>query len=101
MEPLQMIVGLVAGAVMTSSLLPQIYKMLKTKKAGDISLLMLAVIWCGTTLWFLYGVLGNDNIIMLWNGCSVILGGITVGLKIWYDRKKKPEKNYDSYFAQY
>lgn len=101
MEPLQMIVGLIAGAVMTSSLLPQIYKMWTTKRAGDISLLMLTVIWCGTTLWFFYGLIGNDAIIMLWNGCSVILGGITVGMKIWYDSHKKPEKNYDRYFAQY
>ncbi len=51
------VIGIVAGVFTALSLLPQLVKLVKTKKAEDISLLYLITLFCGISLWIWYGIL--------------------------------------------
>lgn len=82
------IVGLTAGVCTSLSLLPQLIKIFKHKKAEDISLFYLVVLFIGLSLWTWYGVLRDDVPIMVTNGFSLILNGIIIGLGIRYKRAR-------------
>jgi MtN3 and saliva related transmembrane protein len=75
-------IGLLAGICTTGSLLPQVYKTIKSRNARDISLLMYVLLSAGIFLWFVYGLLLNEMPIMLANGVSLILTMGVLMLKI-------------------
>jgi MtN3 and saliva related transmembrane protein len=67
------IAGLVAGVFTAISMLPQLIKTLKEKKAEDVSPVMLIILVTGVTLWVVYGWLKNDLPIILTNSFSLLL----------------------------
>jgi MtN3 and saliva related transmembrane protein len=67
------VVGIAASVLTGASLLPQLIKIIREKKAQDISYLMLMVLFGGVGLWVWYGIRRNDWIIILSNGASVLL----------------------------
>jgi MtN3 and saliva related transmembrane protein len=77
-------VGLLAGVLSALSMLPQVIKTLKEKKAGDVSPLMLIVLITGLALWFFYGALKHDLPIMFTNGLSLLLNLFMLFLKWKY-----------------
>jgi MtN3 and saliva related transmembrane protein len=81
------IIGIAAGICTAISLLPQIIKVLKEKKAQDISLFYLLVLLCGLTLWTYYGFLRDDIPIIATNMFSVLLNIIMLILGIVYKRR--------------
>jgi MtN3 and saliva related transmembrane protein len=78
------VIGIVAGIFTALSLLPQLIKLLKTKKAEDISILYLITLFCGVALWILYGVLRQDLPIILTNIASLTLNLLIIVLGIKY-----------------
>ena len=76
------IIGLVAAICTTSSFLPQVIKILKSKETKDISLLMYAILTAGLFLWLVYGVLLSDFPLILANGISFSLAMCVLVLKI-------------------
>jgi MtN3 and saliva related transmembrane protein len=78
------VIGIVAGIFTALSLLPQLVKLLKTKKAEDISILYLITLFCGVALWILYGVLRQDLPIILTNIASLTLNVLIMVLGIKY-----------------
>ena len=72
------IVGLAAGICTALSLLPQIIKIVKEKKAQDISLFYLIVLLCGLGLWTYYGFLKDDIPIIATNIFSMLLNIIVI-----------------------
>jgi MtN3 and saliva related transmembrane protein len=80
------IVGLAAGICTSLSLLPQLVKLIKNKKAEDISLFYLVILFIGLVLWIWYGVMREDIPIIATNGFSVIINGIVLVLGIKYKR---------------
>ena len=78
------------------SLLPQLIKILKHKKAEDISLFYLVILFIGLSLWVWYGILRKDLPIVVTNGFSLIINGIIIVFGIRYKRMQKEiriEKN--------
>jgi MtN3 and saliva related transmembrane protein len=73
---METIIGIIASACTGVSLIPQLVKVLKEKKAGDISLGMMAVLFAGLTLWVWYGILINDLIIIIANSFSFIINAV-------------------------
>ena len=71
--PLSTFIGFVAGILTAISMLPQLIKTLKEKKADDVSPLMLAVLISGVLLWITYGVLKMDWPIIVTNAISFLL----------------------------
>jgi MtN3 and saliva related transmembrane protein len=66
------IIGLVAGILTASSLVPQFIKILKEKKADDISVPMLVILMLGLSLWVYYGTIREDLPIVITNCFSLL-----------------------------
>ena len=82
------IVGVAAGICTAVSLLPQIIKMIKERKAQDISLFYLIVLLCGLALWTYYGFLKQDVPIIATNIFSMVLNIVVIILSSIYKRKE-------------
>jgi len=78
------VVGIIAGACTSISLLPQLIKTVKEKKGGDISYLMLGILLIGLGLWIWYGILKNDYPIIITNALSFVLNILIIFFNIWY-----------------
>ena len=89
------IVGISAGICTSLSLLPQLLKLKKHKKAEDISLFYLTILFIGLSLWVWYGILRVDVPIMVTNGFSLVINGIVIVLGIRYKKtqKQNPKEN--------
>jgi len=74
----------VAGALTSTGYLPQIIKGFKTRKMGDVSLLMPAVLGIGMFLWLLYGLAREDPAIIVANVVGSSLTAVLVGMKLMY-----------------
>jgi MtN3 and saliva related transmembrane protein len=83
------IIGLAAGILTASSLIPQVVKTLREKKAEDVSLAMLFVLQSGLVLWIVYGVKKDDLPIIATNCFSLLVNITMVILRIKF--RKKPE----------
>ena len=78
------VVGILASVGIAVSLLPQVFKIIKEKKAAGISPIMLIVILISSALWIYYGLLKEDWIITGSNGFSFTINGVLCFLKIKY-----------------
>ena len=65
------IIGLMAGALTTSSSIPQAIKILQTKSAKDVSALFFILMSAGMSLWLVYGLYRSDIALVLWNTVSL------------------------------
>ena len=83
------IIGLTAGIFTSISLLPQLIKIIKHKKAEDISLFYLAILFVGLALWVWYGTLRDDLPIIITNGFSLVINGLVIILGIHYKRARR------------
>jgi MtN3 and saliva related transmembrane protein len=81
------IIGIAASACTATSLLPQLVKICRDKKANDISLPMLGILFAGVALWIWYGVLKEDMIIVAANAVSLVLNVAIVILSLRYRKK--------------
>jgi MtN3 and saliva related transmembrane protein len=84
---LTQVVGLFAGVCTASSMLPQLIKTVKEKKAEEISVLMLAVLILGVSTWIVYGFMRQDFPIIVTNSFSLLLNIVMMYLRIKYKRK--------------
>lgn len=80
------VIGMIAGILTASSLLPQLIKTLKEKKAEDVSIGMLVVLFLGVGLWIVYGVMRDDLPIIITNSFSLLLNATMIGLRFKYNR---------------
>jgi MtN3 and saliva related transmembrane protein len=67
------IIGVAASIFTAGALIPQLIKLLREKKAEDISLMMLGVMFTGVALWTGYGFLKEDWIIIVSNAFSLVI----------------------------
>lgn len=75
-------VGLVAGALTSTSFLPQIVKGWKTKHLADVSPMMLSVMWIGLALWEAYGWARADVVLISANAVGLVL--TTTLFALWW-----------------
>jgi MtN3 and saliva related transmembrane protein len=80
------LVGLVAGICTALSLLPQLIKLIRQKKAEDLSLFYLFILFVGIGLWIWYGALRDDLPIIATNALSLLLNAVIIILSIHYKR---------------
>ena len=81
------IIGTVASVGTALSMLPQLTKLIKEKKAEDISLYMLFVLFLGVSCWIVYGLLKNDWIIIISNSFSFVINLALTVLTLKYKAK--------------
>lgn len=78
------IIGIGASVFTSTSLIPQLIKILKEKKSKDISIVMLAVLFSGLALWVWYGFLKDDLIILISNAFALVINLIIGILALYY-----------------
>ena len=75
------IIGIAAGIFTSSSIVPQIIKTLKKKKAREVSVFMFIVMMTGNALWVYYGFDKSDIAIISTNFLALGLNITMVVLK--------------------
>jgi len=78
------VIGLTAGLLTAGSSFPQFLKILKEKKADDLSIPMLLILLSGLSLWIYYGFLKKDLPLILTNSFSLIFNILIMILKFKY-----------------
>lgn len=79
-----LIIGIAAGVCTAISMLPQLIKILKEKKADDISYFMLLILLGGLILWIWYGIEREDWPIIITNGFSLTVNLFIIFFTIKY-----------------
>jgi MtN3 and saliva related transmembrane protein len=83
------IIGITAGACTALSLLPQLIKLIKEKKAESISVFYLIILFAGLSLWICYGFMREDLPIIVTNIVSIVINVLVMILSIRYKRREK------------
>lgn len=78
------IIGLVASILTSVSMLPQLIKVIKEKKAGSVSVFMPLVLLGGLAIWIWYGILKKDWIIIGANAFSFVLNVVNLIFTVKY-----------------
>jgi len=78
------ILGLVAGALTTSSFVPQVYKTWKEKSAESLSLSMFSIFFIGIMAWLYYGFYIDSLAMILANSVTGLLSIILIFFKFKY-----------------
>ncbi|MBD3426121.1 MAG: hypothetical protein GF409_02695 [Candidatus Omnitrophica bacterium] len=83
------LIGFAAGICTTLSFVPQVVKILRTKRARDISLYMYIILTLGIFLWLVYGILIGEFPIVLANGITLCFCLMVLVSKAVYSRGDK------------
>jgi len=78
--------GLVAGALVTCSMIPQLIRVLKLRSAREISLIFITLLLTGMICWLVYGVYLKLFPVILWNAIGAILVSLLIYLKLKYGK---------------
>ena len=73
MQKYSLFIGIAAGICTAVSLLPQLIKIIREKKAEDISIIMLFTLLVGISGWIWYGLLKQDWPIVATNSFSLLV----------------------------
>ena len=76
------LIGIVASLMTTTSSVPQMLKIIRTRSVGDISLATVVILVVGLGLWTIYGILLYNLPIIISSGTQFILEIIILGLII-------------------
>lgn len=80
--------GFFAGALTTFGYIPQILRLIKTKKAAGISFPAFGTLGLGMLFWFVYGIAVQAWPVVAANGLSFIFICLVLSLSIKYRQKK-------------
>jgi MtN3 and saliva related transmembrane protein len=83
----QQIFGLVAGAVIAVSFIPQIWKLYKLKSSREISLPFTLLQLGGGLMWLVYGLVLALPAVIVTNIVNTILVSLIIYAKIKYGRQ--------------
>ena len=78
--------GLVAGALVTCSMIPQLMRVFKMKSAHEISILFTTLLLLGMLCWLVYGIYLELLPVILWNAIGAVLVTLLMYLKLKYGR---------------
>lgn len=80
--------GLLAGAIGSLAFAPQAIKILREKRAEDVSLATFAMVLTGASLWAVYGFWRGAPSLVIWNLVAVGLSGAVVIGKLRWGRRR-------------
>jgi len=83
---LEQSLGLVAGALVTGSMIPQLVRVFKLKSAREISRLFTMLLLLGMIWWLAYGIYLRLTPVILWNAIGAVLVAILLYAKLKYGR---------------
>lgn len=74
--------GSIAATLTTTSFIPQVWQVWRTRHTKDISLGMYAIFTSGVAMWLVYGILLNSWPIIIANSITVCLAGAVLVMKL-------------------
>jgi MtN3 and saliva related transmembrane protein len=80
------IIGIMAGALTTFGLVPQVLHVFKLKEAHEISLPFAVMYTVGVGLWLLYGIQLGLVPLIAWNSISFIFAALLLFAKLKYGK---------------
>jgi MtN3 and saliva related transmembrane protein len=78
------LIGLAAGTLTSLSMLPQLIKIIREKKAKEISLFAFIILVSGITLWIVYGYIKEDMPILVTNALALVINVCMIVLSLKY-----------------
>ena len=78
------LVGAIAAICTTISFLPQVIKVYRTRRTGDLSLPMYVIFCFGVFMWTWYGIMMRSWPIIVSNAIVFVLCGYIMAMKIRY-----------------
>ncbi|MDX1954600.1 MAG: SemiSWEET transporter [Chitinophagaceae bacterium] len=78
------LLGYSACAVTALTFLPQVLKTWKEKSAANVSLMMFVIAFINEVMWIAYGVMKQDNVIIVTNVIMISLCSVMIFLKLKY-----------------
>ena len=85
-------IGVLGSILLAVAVLPQLYRLLKTKSSKDISLYYPLVLTVGSFCLTVYGYGIQDMIVLALNLYATVCNFAVMLLKIYFDRKYAPKK---------
>jgi len=86
-------IGLVAGALTSVAVIPQVVRTFRTRHARDISVWQPVLLDIGMFLWLIYGILLNDLPLILANAFSIVCNTLLIYMKIYFGEGDNQKKN--------
>ena len=80
------LLGWLAGALVTLSLLPQIIRVFRLRSAREISLLFNTMLLTGILLWLGYGIALSLPPVIIWNAIGAVLTALLLFAKLKYGK---------------
>lgn len=87
MEISNEIIGLIAGVLTSTAMIPQLVKTVKEKNAEHISPFMVIILILGAGSWTYYGVLKDDLPIIFTNAFSGLVNSTMLFFKVKFTKK--------------
>jgi MtN3 and saliva related transmembrane protein len=84
-NPVWSYIGFAAAFLTMFAFIPQIFKVVKTKSVGDVSVVTLGQLLAGVTLWMVYGIARRDPVIILANTVTLM----SLCVLLWFYKKYK------------
>lgn len=83
------VIGTAGGVLTAASMVPQLIKLVKNKKAEDVSVRMIIVLLFGVGLWVYYGALKKDLPVLLTNSFSFLVNIAMAYVSVKYKTKER------------
>jgi len=80
------IAGLSGAFLSSVTFMPQVYKTWQTKSAGDLSLLMMVIVFTSTLVWLVYGISLNLWPVIICNGIISVLSLVLIYFKLTFKK---------------
>lgn len=89
MRDFTLYVGILSGVLTSASMVPQLVKIIREKKAEAISYFMLCMLLAGVASWVWYGILKKDYPIIITNLFSFLVNTLIVIFSYRYKTSSK------------
>jgi len=77
-------IGLVAGAVTSCAVIPQVVKAYRSRHVRDISVWQPVILVFGMCLWLVYGLMIRDIPLIVANFFSIFCNAVLIAMKFFY-----------------
>lgn len=79
------ILGIVAGVLIIISFIPQLFTIIKNKRAKDISVLMYSILLIAQILWITYGIFKSDIQIIVTNAATTLITSLIISYALYFN----------------
>lgn len=81
------LLGFIAGALATSSTIPQLVRIFRLKSAYEISMAFTILLLAGLSLWLVYGLYLSLTPVIVWNAIGTGCVAMLLVAKLRYGRR--------------